>query len=302
MKVQKSYMLERRSYPVCILGGDKFCDWFAVVPPPARLTTEYAFEMMKASYDLGVRGFDISCRYNLIEAFRQLKSIYPDAIGIGNPNWKGGYKLGSEHLWDVKDRVISTIIYYSKCGTGMSAETHHFEKYLNQGATILTKPEIKNIRIDESIWLDRLKQLRGLVDFCLIGADYADWMCGLDRLDLLRWQIAAVRSSGMIPVSVSHWADVTIPLLDQEDFAAHWIYADRNGMFMNHESAVDAVRGASKPITAFKILGQGRLAANIVPNISWLKSLGVKSFLFGLDNLQHMQELWPIITKTASSI
>lgn len=302
MRLIRSYLLEDCNYPVCILGGDRFCDWFSVAPPPINLTTEYVFEIMKASYDLGVLGFDISCRFNVIEAFSRLKKIYPDIIGIGNPNWKCGYKLGDVHLWDIKERIISTIIHHSIKEEGVcipnfagAPEACRFEKYLNGEIKTLTELEIGQIYIDEAIWLGRIKQLRDITDFCLVGADYADWMCSLDRLDLLRWQIETVRKNNMIPVSVSHWADTTIPLMEKEDFAAHWVYADPSKMFLKHEAAVNAVANASKPVTAFKILGHTRLLADIEPNIKWLERLGVKSIVLGLENLQQARESWPVV-------
>jgi len=307
-----SYLIEGRPYPVCILGGDKFCDWFSVLPPTERLTAEYAYSIMELSYELGVRGFDISCRFNLIEAFSRLRKKFPDAIGIGNPNWMCGYKLGNLHLWDIRDRVISTIVQRrlnqkSELAVNdllMAPEVYRFEKFIINKNNInpLTESEIQQIYIDEDIWLNRMKMLQGMIDFCLVGSDYADWMCGLGRLDLLRWQIDSVRKHGMIPVSVSSWADMTIPILEKEDFPAHWIYADRAQMSLNHELAINAVRNASKPVTAFKILGQTGSSNDIESNISWLQRLGVKSFVLGLENLEQAKESWPKIIRTLSLV
>ncbi|GEM_PF-3034705 len=286
-----NYFLEERIYPVSILGGDRFCDWFSTVPSPTQLTTDYTFKMMRLSYELGVRGFEISCRYNLIDSFKRLKTRFPEAVGIGNPNWRCGYKLENTHLWDVKDRIILTIIKkfnQDKTLQKMLAtipQTHSLSRFLVKKETIpLTDHEIQQIHIDQDIWFDRINLLRGVADFCVIGSDYADWMCALNRLDLLRWQIKTVRDNGMIPVSVSHWASVTIPTLEKEDFAAHWIYANKIWMYLNPESASAAIRESAKPITAFKILSNIELPEEIESTICRLKKLGVRSFIVGLEN------------------
>lgn len=301
------YFVEGQYYPVCILGGDRFLDWFSI-PPPIQLTTDYTFEIMRLSYELGVRGFDISCRFNLIDAFKRLKERFPEAIGIGNPNWLCGYKLNNTHLWDIKDRIIFTIIQkLSRENESVKKilatipETHRFRFLFKKGARPLTDNEIQQIYIDQEIWFDRINSLRGVTDFCVIGSDYADWMCGLNRLDLLKWQIESVRKNGMIPVSVSHWASITIPLLDKEDFGAHWIYANRAWMYLDPESAATSIRAASKPITAFKILSNIRLPDEIESTICWLRKLGVKSFIIGLENPEQVKSTLPKVMKALLS-
>lgn len=297
------YSVGKRRYPVCILGGDRFLDWFST-PPPIQLTTNYTFKIMKLSYKFGVRGFDISCRFNLINAFKQLKKYFPDVVGIGNPNWLCGYKLDNVPLWNIKDRIISTIVQklknkFIEKSLTMIPETHRF-RFLTKkkNAKPLTDDEIQRISIDEKVWFNKINLLKGLTDFCLIGADYADWMCILNRLDLLKWQIKTVRKSGMVPVSVSHLASITLPLLDKEDFEAHWIYANRVWMYLDPDSAIKAIQTASKPITAFKILSYIKLPEEIESTIQWLKNFGVKSFVIGLETEKHVKETLPKIIKT----
>lgn len=301
------YLVEGHHYPVCILGGDRFLDWFSVLPP-IQLTTDYTFKIMRLSYEFGVRGFDISCRFNLINAFKQLKECFPEVIGIGNPNWLCGYKLHNTHLWDIKDRIILTIIQkLSRENESVKKilatipETHRFRFIIKKETHPLTDDEIQQIYIDQEIWFDRINSLRGITDFCVIGSDYADWMCALNRLDLLRWQIESVRKNGMIPISVSHWASITIPLLDKEDFGAHWIYANRAWTYLDSESAATAIRAASKPITAFKILSYIRLPDEIESTICWLKNLGVKSFIVGLENPEQVKSTLPRVMKALLS-
>lgn len=298
------YILGGHYYPVCILGGDSFLDWFKI-PPKHQLTTNYAFDMMRMSYEYGVRGFDISCRFNLISAFKQLKKLYPEVIGIGNPNWLCGYKLKNKHLWDIKDRVILTIIEkftqedeFVKKILPKIPQSYRLEKFVTKNTRPLTEDEIKNIYIDKDIWLDKIKSLKGLTDFCVIGSDYGEWMCALGRLDLLRWQIKTVKENGMIPVSISHWASVAIPLFDKEDFVAHWTYANKAWMYMNPESAKFSIQAATKPITAFKILNNLNLPDEIESMISQLKILGIKSFVVGLESPEHIRSTMPRIMKS----
>lgn len=302
------YIVDGHYYPVCILGGDRFLDWFKITPNH-QLTTDYTFEMMQLSYKYGIRGFDISCRFNLIEAFKRLKKNYPEAIGIGNPNWLCGYKFKNIHLWDIRDRVVLTIIKKLvredksvKKILSEIPEAYRLERFLTKkDIKPLSDDEIQQIYIDQDIWFDKINSLRGVVDFCAIGSDYGEWMCALNRLDLIRWQIKTVRNNGMIPISLSHWASITIPLFDKEDFMAHWIYANQAWMYINPELAVASIQTATKPITAFKILSNIKLPDEIKPIIFRLKNFGVKSFIIGLENSEHVKNTIPRVMEALIS-
>jgi hypothetical protein len=301
-----SYRVENRSYPACILGGDRFCDWFAVRPPAAQLTTEYTYMMMHTAYEHGVRGFDLSCRFNLIDAFKQLRKRFPEAVGVANPNWLCGYQLNGTPLWELKDRIISRIILDREGPdrplTVIPAavpEDQRFQSFLSgKKVNPLSDGEIENFTIAAEVWEGRLKQFQGVTDFCLVGADYADWMCALGRLDLLDWQAEKVRRSGMIPVSVSHWPSITIPLLDHRDCAAHWIYARGERFLLDRSRALAAIRAAEKPITAFKILQGIRLPDEVGAVIGRLRSLGVQSFVFGLEHPEQAHAVLPAVMGT----
>lgn len=302
------YLVEGHRYPVCIFGGDRFVDWFPHADP-IQLTTDYTFKMMRLSYESGVRGFDISCRFNLINGFKKLKERFPEAIGIGNPNWLCGYKLNNTNLWDFKDRVVLTIIQKLsqenrsfKNQIEKIPKNHNSRFIVKKGTRPLTDSEIKQIYIDERVWLNRISLLRGIVDFCLIGADYADWMCELNRLDLIKWQIETVRKNGMIPVSASHLSSITIPLLDEEDFGAHWVYANRAWMYLDPELAANSIQAAVKPITAFKILSNIKLPDEIESIIHYLRKFGTKSFVVGLENPEHVKYTLPRVMNALSSI
>lgn len=302
------YPIEGRNYPVCILGGDRFLDWFKE-PPSYQLTTDYTYKIMRMSYKYGIRGFDISCRFNLINAFKHLKEHHSDAIGIGNPNWLCGYKLDDTHLWDIRDRVILTIIQkFSREDESVKKilatipESLRLERFLTKkDVSPLTDDEVNQICIDQDIWFDKINSLRGVVDFCAIGSDYGEWMCALDRHDLIRWQIKTVRNNGMIPVSVSHWASVTIPSWDKEDFAAHWVYANNAWMFLEPKMAVTSIKAALKPVTAFKILSNTILPDEIESTISRLRGFGIKSFIVGLENPKHVESTLPRVMKALIS-
>lgn len=299
------YLIEGHYYPTYILGGDRFCDWLPIVPPAIQLSTDYTFEMMKLSYEFGIRGFDLSCRFNLIDSFKKLKALHPEAIGIVNPNWLCGYKFNGVHLWEIKGRIILTIIEKfnrenNQANKDLAAtlERKYFKNQFNRNSVrALSEKEIQEIYFDEEVWLSRLKLFGGLTDFCLVGANYADWMCALDRLDLLRQQIKPVRKNNMIPVSTSHWAGLTIPILDKEDFAAHWVYANWSEIYSNYESVEASIRKTTKPLTAFKILSSTPLPTGISATIQWLKNLGVKSFTLGLEKPEHVRSTLPEVSK-----
>ena len=296
------YDIEGHDYPRCILGSDRFLDWFPKKPPSHHLTTKYTLKMMRCAYELGIRGFDLSLKYNILDAFKQLREVYLDAIGIGNPNWLCGYKLDRIDLMEFKNRIVFRIFENhlneddrKKIAT-MPNKYRKKRLYIDRTCRPLSDEEVERIYIDEKEWLNRLSVLRPLSSFCLIGADYADWMCLLGRDDLINWQISSVRSYGMIPVSSSHWTSLSLPLLDKKDYAAHWVLANKAWMYLDFDKAISAIRMTEKPVTAFRILRGIKLPEDIPATIKWLRNIiGVNSVVVGVDNPEQANITIPVI-------
>jgi hypothetical protein len=248
--------------------------------------------MMEFAYKNGVRGFDLSLRSNVIEAFRRLKEKYgAEVIGIGNPNWLCGYELDNKPLMNFRDRVILTIIsrYYdsstrSKLNSlpeNQRCRSFHYEKNTQP----LSEDEVGRITLNRSEWVNRLNVLKELVDFCQVGTDYADWMVQFGKVELLSSQISMIREKGMIPISICHWTSHTLPTLEREDVAGHWVWANKKHMCLNFADAISAIGASRKPKTAFRVLKGLRLPDQIPEVYSWIRSsLGIMSVVIGIDD------------------
>lgn len=267
-------------------------DWFSDKPPPQNLTSEYAYGMMEFAYKNGVRGFDLSLRSNVIEAFRRLREKYgDDVIGIGNPNWLCGYELDNKPLMGFKDRVVLTIIqrYFDSATRNKLNSLPENQRCKSFGygkdTQPLSKDEVRRITLNRSEWVNRLNALRELAVFCQVGTDYADWMVQFGKLELLSSQISMIREKGMIPISICHWTSLSLPTLEREDVAGHWVWANKKHMDMSFDEAMSAVRASRKPKTAFRVLRGLRLPEQIPEVYFWLRnSLGILSVVIGIDD------------------
>ena len=236
-------------------------DWFPEKPPPQNLTAEYAYGMMEFAYESGIRGFDLSLRPNVIEAFRRQREKHGDeVIGIGNPNWLCGYELDSKPLMGFRDRVVLTIIQ-RYLGSGAREKLNSLPReqqcksfHYDEKTQPLSNNEVERITLNRSVWVSRLDSLRDLAAFCQVGTDYADWMVQFGRCELLSSQISMIRESRMIPISICHWTSLSLPALDREDVAGHWVWANMKHMHMDLDGAILALRASRKPKTAFRVL------------------------------------------------
>jgi hypothetical protein len=247
---------------------------------------------MDFAFKNGVRGFDLSPRPNVIEAFRKLRNIYGDeVVGVGNPNWLCRYELDGKQLMGVRDRVVATIVQRCLDSTAriklssIPDERRCKSFKYETGAQPLSEEEINRITLDKSDWTNRLRAMKELVTFCQVGTDYADWVIQLGREELLSSQISMIRENGMIPVSICHWTNLSLPVFEKENVAVHWLWANKKHMCADFDEAVSAVRTSRKHKTAFRVLRGLRLPEQIPEAYSWLRdSLGISSVVIGIDD------------------
>jgi hypothetical protein len=245
--------------------------------------------MMKFAHELGVRGFDVSMNKHVVNAFRSLKSSYPAAIGIGNPNWRCGIKLGETDLRDIGDVVAKTLFKQKLSATQLREISEMPENRrirwfgTSEDSTILSDEDVRNIYLDEVAYRKNLDILAGAVEFVLVGTDYADWLIPLNRVDILLRMIEIIREYGLVPISVSHWTSVTIPVLDQMNVAGHWIYLNKLEQLLSQNGAHNAIRTARKPITAFRVLAGTLLLQDMEDAFAYLKRLGIQNVVLGAD-------------------
>lgn len=202
---------------------------------------------------------------------------------------------------DIKPRVIRTIVERSINNHAKSSidalpeKTRRFWFHIDPDADPLSDAEIAEIYIDEEVWIPRLKRHISLADFCLFGADYADWMLLLGREDLLRWQLKTIREHDMIPIAVYHWTSLTLPMLDELSIGAHWTLGNLEAMYLSTQEAVAAIQSATKPVTCFRILRGIKIPDEIDKAVQWLRfEVGAQSLVIGVDNVQQAGETFTI--------
>ncbi|MBW2982292.1 hypothetical protein KY343_05415 [Candidatus Woesearchaeota archaeon] len=300
--------IEDKKYPAVILGGDRFLGWFGTKEElKDKITTEsYIVSIMNKSYELGVRGFDMSVKAEVINSFKTIKKKYPEVVGIGNPNWRCGVNLNYKPLMKFPNKIVSTMYqdYFSdKIKGDISKLPYPSTKWFAKvDEKPLTKKEIYSINIDLDIFQEKLDVLKEVCDFCLIGPNPIDCLIIMDRLDIIEKMIKRVRENDMIPISLAHLTSLSIPKLRKIDFALYWTWINKEFQFSNENDAFRAIQDAKKPTTAMKVFAGGRLANDIEGCIRYLKKRGINSFNLGIETEQQAQETFSIVHKSDSFI
>lgn len=289
-------------YPHKILGGDRFLDYWGPQSRKELSTVDGVLRIMRVSYELGIRGFDISLNAHVIEAFKLMKEKYPDIVGIGNPNWKCGIKLDDVMLDDLSDRVRCTLtnIYSSEVRAEINNYSEKRKKrwFLpSNDVRALDADEIEQICLDESLYRSKLEMLSDVVDYILIGTDYADWLVPLGREDILARMSIIVRKYELLPLSVSHHASITLPVLDTMDFEGHWIYLNQVEQLLSESSVRNTLKRIRHPVTAFRVLGGGQLANDLETSIEYIRSMGIQDIVVAAETAEQIKETMSVVNE-----
>jgi len=300
MEAFKFINIEDKNYPTVILGGDRFLGWFGVKDElKNKITTEpYITSIMNKCYEIGVRGFDMSFKAEVIKSFRALKKKYPEVVGIGNPNWKCGVNIDGKSLMEFPGRIISTMYqnYFSDKIKGDIAKLPYpATKWFSEiDLKPLTQTEIDSIKINMDVFQEKLDSFKGICDFCLIGPNPIDSLIILDRLDLLEKMINVVRKNGFIPLALPHLTSISIPKIDKLDFAGYWTWINKEFQFSNEKDAFKAINASRRPTTAMKVFGGGRLADDIKGSIKYLKDKGIKAVNLGVETEEQAEQTFSV--------
>jgi len=302
-----TYLVEGHPYPRVILGGDQFLDYWGPQKDARLGTQQGAFEIMRAAYEAGVRGFDLSMNDHVRLAFEQVQQETGcGAVGIANVNWKLGLHSGDSPLWNIRGRVVATVLRNCLGGEAdrlRMENTGAWREWFEcaDGSNPLSYEEIANWSLDEEDYRQRLRDYRGLATFCLVGSDYGDWCIALGRTDILNRMIVCAREEGFIPISVGHWTSLSLPVFEQLDFPGHWVMVCVDRQLLSVGQMIAAVTAARKPITAFQVLGHGRLSGRMAEAISFVRDtinpfsivLGVCSPNQAIQTFGLLRELMP---------
>lgn len=283
-----SFSINCKMYPRFILGNDwAFRHYQATQKEPHR---DFFIEMFKAAYGCGVLGVDVNINStNLFEGFVGAKNKYPDLIGIGDPNMGCGFHLRGVPLKQLRGRIISSIYHNYLPVRDKQIILGRDIKFLDsffQFSSIdkpLSGNDIDEISIDRQLWEKRMKRLEGVCDFCLVGADYADWLILMGRGDLIKYQVQSIVEHKMIPISVSHWTSMTIPFFEQiPEIKGHWILANKESLFLSEREVYNCIAHTVKPLTGFRLFRKLYGYETIRKAIQWASNfLSVQSFVIG---------------------
>jgi len=295
--------IEDKKYPSIILGGDRFLGWFGIKEElKGKITAQpYITSIMNKSYELGVRGFDMSVKAEVINSFKTIKKKHPEIVGIGNPNLNCGVNLNNHPLMKLPDRIVSTMYqdYFSdKVKKDISKLPYPATKWFkNIKEKSLTKKEIDSIKLDQNVFQKNLNYIKEVCDFCLIGPNPIDCLIIFNRLDIIEKMIKKVRENNMIPISLAHLTSLSIPKLEKLDFALYWTWINKEFQFSNEKDAFKAIKESKKPTTAMKVFAGGRLVEDIEGCLKYLKDKGIKAFNLGVETEQQAQQTFSIAHK-----
>ena len=227
--------------PEIIAGTDAFLPNI----PPAASGVGYDFKavlrVLEACYDAGFRGMDFSLRPDVVAAVRQMKSTYKDGVFLlGNPSWKCGVELHNRDLLSFRSSILKTI--YQRHSTleerireaPLPACRRSRWNDVFPDTRTLTESEIQAISLNVGRFVARLNAAASVADAILLGADYADWLPLLGRIDLLEqmFEIAAA----IKPVfSISHLVEIVLPTLDKMPVEGHFIPYGKHTALFSHE-------------------------------------------------------------------
>lgn len=287
--------------PTTILGGDTFTECFRGLYDLNmywRLTDpEYCVSVMRGAYESGVRAFDFSFD-SVRKMFVTLRdSVDEEIVGIANPTWLQGCKLGTKDLQYLRSRVLKT---YTEVSGFVSPEIAKMVKDelrtkvcmvfgYDPDAKPFTDKEINALYLDEDAYAARLDEVRDS-KYVIIGGTDADWLFTLHREDIIARMGEIVRSRGQIPLLLCHYASTVLPKADAMnlDVDAYFAPINKSWAYFTLDDAKKACQNATKPVYAFMAFACGGLTGGMREAAEWVRDeCGCKGLLYGTTKPQN---------------
>lgn len=293
----------RKELPAIILGGDPFSNQFRYLYRKDRwwkLHDEaYCLSVMKSAYDTGCRAFDMSFQENL-KLFRKLSAEVDESLwGFGNPTWEQGVMFDNRYLFFIRDRILRTLVdrIWPDDLAHLVKEKLSQEDVLVFGydrtAPLLSDSDIKNIYLDEQVFLKRISMFKGLCQYLYFGGSDADYLVSLGRLDLIEDMMRMVKSEGFSPLLLCQYPSLVLPEIQKAgiDVDGFVIPLNKIWSWFTHEDSVKAVKSIEKPVIAFMALSDSELRKDVKGALAWLyEDAGVDSILFGTATPEHAKD------------
>jgi len=277
------------------MGDDYLTDF---LPSSVKLPLREKVKILKYAYEHGIRTFDVSVCPNFIKAYNDfLQYTNGDTTGIGNPNWKCGFKLKDQDLWNIQDRIRKTLLkkYFSeeerKCIFSLPKVIQKRWFLPSKEKPILSVKEVSDMYLDEKQFEKNLKMLKGLVKIVVFGSDYLEWLIKLNRLDLIKQGLEIIRNAGFTPWSISHWPSVTAPIIRDLPFEGHWIHYNELEQLIVPNRALESIKQLSEPITVFRVLSYGLLSDKFQQAVKFvINSLHPDNIVIGIRSIDDIKQ------------
>lgn len=238
----------------------------------------------------GAQAIDVNIEsVYVLEAFKRIKGKYPNIIGIGDPNMNAGFYMDGVPIKKYEKEIIRYIFDFCLTPQDKSLfirkSGEYKENFFNLSScdALFVRENINRISLDENRWMQRIVQLSSCCEFCLFGADYADWLTAIGRFDLLKYQADSIVACGMMPISISHWSGLTIPQLDRiQSVKYHCVLANEDCILTEPDDIYGLIKDSSSTFIGFRTMrGLGRYFSIDNAFNFMTKKLGLSHFIVG---------------------
>ncbi len=284
--------------PPSILGGDPF-NQFRFLYRRELLwklfDEDYCYSVMKACYQAGGVGYDLSFEVNSRLFRRLLDETGAKLLGFGNPSWEQGVFLNGKFLQYSRDRIMKTLVERKvpQPIAKLVEEKLSVEDVLvfgyDHNAAALSEEEIESIHLDRWAFIQRVSIFKDC-QYLFLGGSDADWLVSLGRVDVVIEMVELAHQLGFIPFVLCQYPSYVIPLVEASgaDVEGYAVPLNRDWSWMDRDSCVEAVKAVKKPIVAFMPFASGGLRKDIRGAMDWLYGyVGVESILFGTATPEH---------------
>ena len=292
------------SLPGAILGGDAFGDLYRAgfgLKYFWKLTDpDYCLSVMRGAYEGGCRAFEIPLPVNVQLLLRLEEEVKEPLRGFANPSHLQGVVLRGRPITYYRNRILATFVKRNgflpesavrRIRTDLRENWYLFFGF-DEDAEPLSDSEINAIRLDEDIYLQRLREL-GCCRDVFVGCTETDWLFTLGREDIIVRMTEIVRSLGKTPYLDFHYASTVLPKAEamKLDIAGYVAPVNPVWSWFDTDDVREALRSTSRPVIAFMAFADPSLKEDRRGTARALKEeYGISSVMFGTAHPGHAFE------------
>ncbi len=316
-----SFQIDEVEVSRVILGCDAFISWLHQGgDSPFRradgtLHVPRVLEVMKTSVCCGVTSLDLSPP--LVDVFKRLQAeVNEEIVGLGAlQEWTcRNFTLEGIPLENYSEEIKATIRtklpygYLEHLRRSKIAKIELIKSFFvpSRQAMPLKKFQVENIRLEPAFFENRLELYKKLnLKLVQFGGIAADWLVGVERVDLLEKLLQMIRRRGFTPILVCHFASMVLPVFEKEldGVAAYIIPLNKRWSLLTLQETLRVVKKIDKPIIAMKTLSQGLLLNEIRSAYAFLFSKAdVTAVLVGVASKVEAEQTFSTIGKVLKGL